>query len=190
MSLLKEYGPKEIKALMGFEVAQLVLKRMPAVLPQDLTQPLTYGVLALRSYESFRQATEPNQALAGAPRWIHSLLAGSSNSWSWKRPYSHAGTTAEFEALGTIVRRLVPGPLQPPVFAGLAVNSDEIEHALQHRAPPKLHLRGSTKSRPLRSVAGNALILALFRLLSGSRARSYVLTLEASLCWTPLLFSL
>ncbi|CAE7251459.1 unnamed protein product [Symbiodinium natans] len=178
MSLLKEYGAKEIKALMGFEIGQLVMKRLPALLPQELAEPLTFGFLAARAYDTFRRATEPNQALAGAPTWIRNMLRGRPQ-WSWKRSYSQTGTTSEFEALGMILRRLVPGPLQPPMFAGLAVNSKEIEHALKHRnAPPNLHLRATARPKPLNGLARDALILGLARLLSGSRGRSYVLTLD------------
>ncbi|CAE7739327.1 Sspo [Symbiodinium sp. CCMP2592] len=176
MSLLKEYRPQEIKALMGFEVGQLVLRRLPAVIPQELREPLTYGIFAARAYDALCQVTEPNQALAGAPPWIRRMLTGRARSW--KRPYSHTGTTAEFEALGVILRRLVPGPLLPPIFAGLAVNSNEIAEALEHRKPPKWQLRGSPAPQPLRDLAGNALVLALIRLFSGSRGRSYVLTLD------------
>ena len=176
-SLLKEYRPQEIKALMGFEVGQLVLRRLPAVIPQELREPLTYGIFAARAYDALCQITEPNQALAGAPPWIRRMLTGRARSW--KRPYSHTGTTAEFEALGVILRRLVPGPLLPPIFAGLAVNSNEIAEALEHRKPPKWQLRGSPAPQPLRDLAGNALVLALIRLFSGSRGRSHVLTLEA-----------
>jgi len=176
MSLLKEYRPQEIKALMGFEVGQLVLRRLPGVIPQELREPLTYGIFAARAYDALCRVTEPNQALAGAPPWIRRMLTGRARSW--KRPYSHTGTTAEFEALGVILRRLVPGPLLPPIFAGLAVNSNEIAEALEHRKPPKWQLRGSPAPQPLRDLAGNALVLALIRLFSGSRGRSYVLTLD------------
>lgn len=35
------------------------------------------------------------------------------------RQYSHTGTTAELAAFGTLIRRLLPGPLQLPLFAEL-----------------------------------------------------------------------
>jgi len=175
-NILKEFPAKEAKALIGFEVGRLVLQRLPALIPSGFTTPAANAYLAFRAYVALQKATSPKPGLAGAPLWIRDILADRSR-FSFKRQYSHTGTTAELAAFGTLIRRLLPGPLQLPLFAELQANHQSLEEALEHQSPLKFRWR-EEKERPIQSFADTFLILNMMRLLSGSRGRSYVLTLD------------
>lgn len=175
-SMLKEFPAKEAKALIGFEVGRMVLQRLPTVIPGGFVNSLANVYLATSAYIALQKATRPKPGLAGAPQWIRDILADHSR-FSLKRPYSYTGTTAELAAFGTILRRLVPGLLQLPLFAGLQENHQTFEKALEHQAPLKLRWR-EEKERPMHDMADSFLLVNAMRILSGSRGRSFVLTLD------------
>lgn len=164
---MKEFPAREAKALLGFEVGRILL---------SLGESPSFELLAKCYFvagagHALQLATEPNPGLAGAPLWIRHLLGS-----SWRRPYSLRGTTAQLAVFGTIVRRLVPGPLQPPLFAGLQANHRTLETALRG-GPLRLRLRAA-QERPLRDFGTGFLVVNLMRLLTGSTARAFVLTLD------------
>eukprot|EP00435_Cladocopium_sp_Y103_P011751 s2316_g3.t1 len=154
----------------------MVLQRLPAVIHGGFINPLADVYLATSAYIALQKATRPKPGLAGAPQWIRDILADHSR-FSLKRPYSYTGTTAELAAFGTILRRLIPGLLQLPLFAGLQENHQTFEKALEHQAPLKLRWR-EEKERPMHDLADSFLLVNAMRILSGSRGRSFVLTLD------------
>ena len=166
-SIMKEFPAREAKALLGFEVGRILLSLQESPSLELLAK--CYFVAG--AGHALRMATEPNPGLAGAPLWIRHLLGS-----KWRRPYVLQGTTAQLAVFGTIVRRLVPGPLQLPLFAGLQANHRSLETALRG-GPLRLRLRAG-KERPLQHFGTGFVAVNLMRLVSGSTARAFVLTLD------------
>ena len=109
MNLLKDFKAKEAKALLGFEVGHLTFQRLPEL---KGLQQMANGYLLYSAARALQRSTRPNAGLAGAPGWIREMLGVR----TFQRPYSYSGTTGELAALGTLLRRLLPGVLQPPFF--------------------------------------------------------------------------
>ncbi|CAK9060302.1 unnamed protein product [Durusdinium trenchii] len=179
-SLMKDFSMKGAKALLGFEVAGITLPTLPAHLPSGMLDPLCTGYLLCQASWAVHRATTPNSGLAGAPRWIREMLV---HGGRFERPYSYTGQTAELAALGGLLRRLMPGVVQPPLFELLQVNHRNLEKALKHRKGLRWQLRAAPE-RPLEGFGKSFLVVNLMRLLGGSRGRSFVLTQDraSALC--------
>lgn len=169
---MKDFSMKGAKALLGFEVAGITLPTLPAHLPSGMLDPLCTGYLLCQASWAVHRATTPNSGLAGAPRWIREMLV---HGGRFERPYSYTGQTAELAALGGLLRRLMPGVVQPPLFELLQVNHRNLEKALKHRKGLRWQLRAAPE-RPLEGFGKSFLVVNLMRLLGGSRGRSFVLT--------------
>eukprot|EP00931_Biecheleriopsis_adriatica_P039576 TRINITY_DN22626_c0_g1_i2.p1 TRINITY_DN22626_c0_g1~~TRINITY_DN22626_c0_g1_i2.p1 ORF type:complete len:1419 (-),score=283.99 TRINITY_DN22626_c0_g1_i2:74-4249(-) len=179
--ILKDFTPKEMKALLGFELGRIIFTRLPELLPTHEGRHLGKAFLLQRVYRALRRAQAPPSVLAGAPAWVQSMLTG--RRYSWRRGRSRTAT--EFVAIGALLQRLVPHPMQPVVFGGLLAHGDEVVRALRggRGRTRRLELFTGKSHRPggrraLTDLAAEAFLFALLRGLAGSRSRALVVTLD------------
>ncbi|CAE8603378.1 unnamed protein product [Polarella glacialis] len=172
--LLRDFPPREIKALLGFELGRASLLQLPQLsLPGS--RRVSQAVMVSRAVTT---AWNPKvralpAELAGAPFWVREVLWPGRQRWfAWPQP--RTGPVAEWAALGGIIQRLVPLPLQPLAFHSLLVYGKEGGSGARRRSSR----RSAATQSPVAGLIFEVGLMGMLRFLSGSRSRAAVITLD------------
>lgn len=190
---LQAYPPREVKAILGYELGRAAWVAFAPVLPPGWGEHALQGYAALRLWHTGVRAQRQPQR-----RWV-AALQSARLPWNLVNdPFAPFGgisavgpVAAEWAALALVLKRLVPPLMQPLVLVGLVTKGPEVHEALRSLLGLLGHTGRTQKSGlanlrlPLLGAAapwawllGEAAAAELLALLGGSRSRAMAVTMD------------
>eukprot|EP00929_Paragymnodinium_shiwhaense_P018525 TRINITY_DN12934_c1_g1_i1.p1 TRINITY_DN12934_c1_g1~~TRINITY_DN12934_c1_g1_i1.p1 ORF type:complete len:1458 (-),score=346.81 TRINITY_DN12934_c1_g1_i1:114-4487(-) len=201
--MLRSYEENEVKALIGFELGRASWGRL-ALLPNGLGKGAAELFLSYRLFGAFRESVEMqrrSRSWFGGRGWRPSRRKSVPELQEKDRALQQPTRgLVEWGALAVMVSRVVPLLLQPLVLGGVVSRRSEVADLLEKaydgvevgaravaegdvlrlldqlrvRKPPTL----AEKAAPWLSLAGDAVLLHILRLLRSTRRRAATITLD------------